>query len=69
MNTQTSPAPFRLGFIGAGKLAGSVIRGPLPRLLRATARSTSNQTQQARPGFGVSERENANGHQPEGTQR
>jgi pyrroline-5-carboxylate reductase len=27
MNTQTSPATFRLGFIGAGKLAGSVIRG------------------------------------------
>jgi pyrroline-5-carboxylate reductase len=27
MDTQTSPAPIRLGFIGGGKLAGSVIRG------------------------------------------
>ena len=27
MDTQTSPGPTRLGFIGGGKLAGSVIRG------------------------------------------
>jgi len=27
MDSQTSPTPYRLGFIGGGKLAGSVIRG------------------------------------------
>src|SRR6476659_4787886 len=27
MDSQTSTAPYRLGFIGGGKLAGSVIRG------------------------------------------
>lgn len=27
MDSQTSPRPYRLGFIGGGKLAGSVIRG------------------------------------------
>lgn len=29
MNLQTSPSRFRFGFIGAGKLAGSVVRGLL----------------------------------------
>ena len=27
MDSQTSPGPIQLGFIGGGKLAGSVIRG------------------------------------------